>query len=360
MVRGRPSRPLSSWPAARPARRAERLEADLAGPAGLGHHVAERVVLGQVEHRRLLQQQVRPGGAAHPSRSAGGCAAGCRPPPRPAATRASSSRWSVKTGTPGRRVRAPARCRPGATRQARPAPRRSAMARRCQRAVPVRADQRHPHGPPRAGHRPAPARVAATPSRADHRQPVRTRSTRTVVGAEPGRGEPERRGAPRPGPWVVTGAGAARPGSARQRVVQRQPAAVVGPAAGRTASRRPARARAWPRLGPAARRSAMVCSIRCGSFCEPSIATWMVRCPMAGLANRSSTDSPYRPTSTPGGGRSWARCPRRPAGAERRASRAGRALRRSSSSRPGAQVGHGGVDAVERPQLQPLPGRRRR
>jgi hypothetical protein len=45
-------------------------------------------------------------------------------------------------------------------------------------------------------------------------------------------------------------------------------------------------------VAPAARRAAMVCSTRCGSFCEPSIATCTVRCAIAGLAKRSSASSP--------------------------------------------------------------------
>ena len=81
-------------------RRAERLEADLAGTAGRASAAASARVLGQRQHRRLLQQHVAPGGAGRPGRSAGGCAAACRSPPRRAARSASSSRWSVKTGTP--------------------------------------------------------------------------------------------------------------------------------------------------------------------------------------------------------------------------------------------------------------------
>ena len=126
----------------------------------------------------------------------------------------------------------------------------------------------------------------------------------------------------------------------------------------RSASRPRAR---WPdRAGrlrsPAGRRS--VQASRCGSFWEPSMATCMVRWPMAGLAKRSQhrlarTRRPRRRRGRAGP----ARCRSAPWPAQQPVM-PGRLMRlaRWSRLRPARPGKPRRVHAVEQPQLEPLPG----
>ena len=275
----------------RSAARAERLEAHLARPA---------------RSRRATpaprcSASVRTGGfsssTSHPAREGvqgdrrGGCAAACRSRRHRAARSRSIARWSVKSGTScgtgaiGRRPAPDPRRRPSAARRSRAAARGAAGASgraRWPRSAPTRG----------GGHGAAPARVRPTPCLLERGEPVGDQLAQHVVRGELGR---EDRRAGRAAPSTTpAGAQRRRRMSVGQRVVERQRAAVVGgalrePHPGGDHERAPSAARRRP---PAGR--AIVCSTRCGSFCEPSIATCSVRWPIAGLANRSSTDVAVR------------------------------------------------------------------
>ena len=87
----------------------------------------------------------------------------------------------------------------------------------------------------------------------------------------------------------------------RGRSGDRRPRARPASSRARTRStRRRSGRRRWG-LHPAASRSRTVPSRRGESFCDPSIATCTVVCPVFGLANRSRTSSRYRARSMPSG-----------------------------------------------------------
>ena len=354
-----PSRP-AAIAAVQPGQRgrAERLEADLADRPVSATQPSSVVVLGQVEHRRLLQQHVRAGRAARRARSAGGCAAGCRRRPRRAGSRP-AARGGRGTRDARRRVRHLGARRHRPTSSTRPAACSSAMVAPVRRAVPGRPDQGDPRSVASLSGTDSRRRGGSRSRRAAGRwrrrrgvsaasQPVMA-ATSSVSSAQLGREDRVQRAAAPSTVRAGSPVGGQRgPDRLGQRVRQAAAAGRRRPRPGRTAS--------TPATTSAAYRGSAPCRAPVGDRVQQALRQLLRavhghlqgavvdrRVGEPGQHRRAVVDD----RDTPAGGSRWAPRPRRPAG-------------RSSSARPGrASASAIGRAAGQRARGRPSPSARR-